>query len=196
MKKLYFKYGTMCSSKSAQLLMTNFNYMQKGYNVLLIKPVIDTRDVSNGKTVIKSRIGLKADCTTFSLNDNIYKLVKEQKGTQVVLVDEVQFCTPKQIDQLKKLTLEDYIVICYGLKTNFKGKLFAGSKRLLEIAESLQEIKSICRCGSKAIMNARIVNNMVITKGNEIEIGGDERYECMCYSCYQKYQKEQIPQTK
>lgn len=189
MKKLYFKYGTMGSSKSAQLLMTAFNYKQKNYQVLLIKPVIDTRDFSQGKAIISSRIGLHSDCITFSTNENLYKLVKSNKKAQVVLVDEVQFCKPQQIDQLKKLTQEDYIVICYGLKTNFKGKLFAGSKRLLEISESIQEIKSICKCGSKAIMNARIINNLVATKGAEIEIGGDERYESMCYNCYLKHKK-------
>ncbi|MBQ8468150.1 MAG: thymidine kinase [Clostridia bacterium] len=193
MKRLYFKYGVMGSSKSASALMTAFNYRQKGYNVLLAKPSIDTRE---GRDVISSRIGLSAECKVFSKSKNLINFVKENGGADVVIVDEAQFCTAKQIDELKELTLNDVVVICYGLKTNFKSELFEGSKRLLELAESVQEIKSVCRCGSKATMNARVVNGFVITEGKEIQIGGDEKYEAMCFACYKKYQKEQLPQTK
>lgn len=187
MKRLYFKYGVMGSSKSAQALMAAFNYRQRGYNVLLMKPSIDTRESSN---IISSRIGLSSPCVTFDKNANIIDVVHSHPGTQVVIVDEVQFCSAQQIDELKALTEEDIVVLCYGLKTNFKAELFEGSKRLFEIAESIQEIKSVCRCGAKATFNARIVDGYVVTAGEEIQIGGDEKYEAMCYACYKKYQKE------
>ena len=187
MKRLYFKYGVMGSSKSAQALMTAFNYRQKGYNVMLMKPSIDTRESSD---IISSRIGLESPCVTFDKDANIIDIVHSHSEVQVVIVDEVQFCSAKQIDQLKFLTEEDIVVLCYGLKTNFKAELFEGSKRLFELAESIQEIKSVCRCGAKANFNARIANGYVVTHGDEIQIGGDETYEAMCYACYKKYQKQ------
>ena len=193
MKRLYFKYGVMGSSKSAQALMTAFNYKQKGYKVLLMKPSIDTREPGN---IISSRIGLSAPCLTFEKDANLKDIVRSHPGVQVVIVDEVQFCSAKQIDELKYLTEEDIVVLCYGLKTNFKSELFEGSKRLIELAESIQEIKSVCRCGAKANFNARLVNGYVVTAGNEIQIGGDESYEGMCYSCYKKYQKEKVTPIK
>lgn len=189
MKKLYFKYGTMGCSKSAQALMTAFNYNQKGYEVLLLKPEIDTRDTKDGKIVIHTRIGISRECVAFSSLENLYELAKKNSAN-VVIVDEAQFCTKEQIDQLKQLTCEDKVVICYGLLKNFKGELFEGSKRLVELSESLMEIKSICKCGNKATMNARFVNGKVVTEGAEIAIGGDESYESMCYSCFKKYQNE------
>lgn len=191
MKKLYFKYGTMGCSKSAQALMTAFNYNQKGYEVLLLKPKIDTRDLEDGKIVIHTRIGLSRECVAFSATENLYELAKKNSAN-VVIVDEAQFCTKEQIDQLKELTCEDKVVICYGLLKNFKGELFEGSKRLVELSESLMEIKSICKCGNKATMNARFVNGVVVTEGDEIVIGGDEAYESMCYSCFKKYQNKNV----
>ena len=193
MKKLYFKYGAMGSSKSAQALMTAFNFNQKGYEVLLMKPSIDTRE---GKAVISSRIGLQRDCLTFSKDQNLYDLVINSPSVQVVIVDEAQFCTTKQINELKQITEQDIIVMCYGLLTNFKSELFEGSKRLIELAESIKEIKSVCRCGCKANFNARIINGLVTVNGKEIQIGGDESYEAMCYSCYQKYQHEKLPECR
>lgn len=191
MKKLYFKYGTMGCSKSTQALITAFNYNQKGYDVLLIKPSIDTRDYNGDKPIIHSRIGLSRECEVFSQAENLYDYVMN-KNYKVVIVDEVQFCTSKQIEELKDLTLEDVVVICYGLLKNFKGELFEGSKRLIELAESITEIKSICRCGSKATMNARIAGGRVTTTGDEVQIGGDESYESMCYACWKKYQTQDI----
>ena len=193
MNKLYFKFGAMGSSKSAQALITEFNYRQRGYNVLMLKPSVDTRD---GHGLIASRIGIKSPCTLFSKNENLFNLVKAQKGVQVAIVDEAQFCTKEQIDQLHDLTENGVVVLCYGLKTNFKGELFEGSKRLIEIAESLQEIKSVCRCGAKATMNARGINGRVATEGDEILIGGDEAYEAMCYTCFKKYQHQPLPKSK
>ena len=190
MKRLYFKYGVMGSSKSAQALMTAFNYRQRGYNVLLIKPSLDTRE---SEDIIHSRIGLSSPCLLFAPDTNLFDFCSTQSNTQVIIVDEAQFCTCSQIDELKQLTISNYTVLCYGLKTNFKGELFDGSKRLLEIAESIQEIKSICRCGAKATMNSRIRGNFVSTTGEPIDIGGDEKYEGMCYACWQKYQHTPIP---
>lgn len=192
MKKLYFKYGVMGCSKSAQALMTAFNYKEKGYSVLLMKPSIDTRGHDKENPMIISRIGLKESCQVFGRNTNLVNFYKSFGSPQIVIVDEVQFCTKKQIEQLKTLSEDDVVVICYGLKTNFKSELFEGSKRLIELAESLQEIKTVCRCGAKATMNARIVDGYVVTEGKEIQIGGDESYEGMCYSCYKKYQKQPL----
>lgn len=189
MKKLYFKYGAMGSSKSANALMTAFNYRQKGYNVLLLKSSTDTRE---SEKIIRSRIGLFAPCEVFDKNVNLYNFIKSNKEAQIVIVDEAQFCTKEQIEQLKKLTLENYVVLCYGLKTNFKGELFEGSKRLMELAESIAEIKSVCRCGQKATINARIKDGYVVTSGDEIDIGGDDKYEAMCYECFLKYQKTKV----
>ena len=192
MKKLYFKFGVMGSSKSAQVLMTAFNYKQKGVNVLLLKHSMDNRDLKNQKPVIASRIGLSSECELFNSETDLFNLVQQFPQSQVVIVDEAQFCSAKQIEQLKEVTLNEIPVLCYGLKTNFKGELFEGSKRLLELAESIQEIKSICRCGGKATMNARIVDGFVATKGKEIQIGGDEIYESMCFACFKKYQTQKL----
>ena len=177
----------MGSSKSANALMTAFNYKQKGYSVLLLKPSTDTREKDK---IISSRIGLSAPCEVFNKDFNLYEYIKTFKGGQIIIVDEAQFCTKEQVDQLKMLTLDGYVVLCYGLKTNFKGELFEGSKRLLELAESISEIKSVCRCGQKATINARIKNGVVVTSGDEIDIGGDDKYEAMCYECFLKNQKK------
>ncbi|MGN1207910.1 MAG: thymidine kinase [Christensenellales bacterium] len=194
MAKLYFRYGTMGSSKTAQALMTKFNYEQKGFKVLLLKPVIDTRDLKNGKVVVKSRIGLVSDCVTFSKTDNLIDLVEKNRHHQdefVVIVDECQFCTALQVEQLQVVSRK-YQVLCYGLLTNFKTELFEGSKRLVEIADSLAEIKSVCKCGKKANVNARFVNGKLTLTGDEIMIGGDETYESLCFSCYEKLKRKLV----
>lgn len=186
MSKLYFKYGAMGSSKTAQALMTRFNYIQKGYDVLLIKPVIDTRDVVDGEIVVRSRIGIYANCKVFDKNTNLLDFVKNLgflESKKVVIVDEVQFCTEEQIDQLHDVSTK-VPVLCYGLLTNFKTKMFEGSKRLVEVAESISEIKSVCNCGSKATVNARFVNGQLVCDGDEIAIGSDESYVGMCYTCF------------
>jgi len=186
MAKLYFKYGVMGSSKTAQALMTKFNYEQKGFKVILIKPVLDTRDLKNGKIVVKSRIGLYSDCLTFSIETNLFKMLKELiSDKSIIIVDEAQFCTKKQIEELHAISRTNN-VLCYGLLTNFKTELFEGSKRLVEIADSLTEIKSVCACGRKAIINARFINGKIVTSGEEIMIGADENYESFCFACYEK----------
>lgn len=191
MPKLYFKYGAMGCSKSAQALMCKYNYEQKGFKVLLIKPSIDNRDDENGTRYIKSRIGLKSKCEVFDTNTNLEDFINHRIITEefnVVIVDECNFCTADQIDQLKEIS-NQVPVLCYGLKTNFKGFLFEGSKRLFEIADSLMEIKSVCKCGKKATMNARMVGGRVVIQGDDILIGGDETYESMCYTCWKAAQK-------
>ena len=193
MSKLYFKYGVMGSSKTAQALMCKFNYEQQGFSVLLLKPVVDTRDIDGDKVIAKSRIGLTSECTAFDREENLYKFIfnKNQfKDRTVVIVDECQFLTKAQVDELKEVSTK-IPVICYGLLTNFKTELFEGSKRLIEIAESIMEIKSVCQCGKKATVNGRFVDGKLVTDGEEIMIGGDESYKALCYNCYIELKREQ-----
>lgn len=189
MPKLYYKYGAMGSSKTAQALMCKFNYEQKGYKVLLLKPSVDTRygDVDE-KPIVKSRIGLYSECEVFSTSTDLKKMVEDAgfaAPERAVIVDECQFLTSKQVEQLKDVST-DVPVLCYGLLTNFKTELFEGSKRLVEIADSLTEIKSVCRCGRKATVNARFDSGVIQCEGDEISLGGDECYEGICYTCYRK----------
>lgn len=185
MAKLYFKYGAMGSSKTAQALITKFNYEERGMKVWLIKPEIDTRDGSN---VCKSRIGLKETVELIKKESNIYQmLLQHNKETvDVIIVDECQFLSENQVDQLGEIVNEfDIPVLCFGLRTDFRTKLFPGSRRLFEIAESISEIKTICECGRKATVNARIdQDGNVLTEGEQILIGGNESYIAMCYKCW------------
>lgn len=187
MAKLYFKYGAMGSSKTAQALITKFNYEERGMKVWLIKPRIDTRE---GERVCRSRIGLEAPVDLIGEEENIYETFQKRisMGEHVIIVDECQFLTEDQVDQLADISLDyDVPVLCFGLKTDFQTKLFSGSKRLFEIAESVQEIKTICSCGRKATVNARIdEDGTVITEGKQIVIGGNESYIAMCYNCYKE----------
>ena len=206
MSKLYFKFGAMGSSKTANALMTRFNYLEKNHSVWLIKPQTDTRDDyidESGKivTVVKSRIGLEAPANVIKDNADITELfktanadivindtvVKTQK-IDVIICDECQFFTEDQIDQLKYIAENENVpVICFGLRSDFRTKLFPGSKRLFEIADSITEVKSICECGKKAIVNARFDGNgNIVTDGAQVEIGGNEKYKSMCWSCWQK----------
>lgn len=194
MGKLYFKYGTMGSSKTAQALMAKFNYEQKGFTVLLLKPIVDVRDLDEGKIIVKSRIGLSSDCTTFTKDDNLIDLVEKSRHRNqnfVVIVDECQFCTSLQVEQLQVVS-RNFPVLCYGLLTNFKTELFEGSKRLVEIADSLMEIKSVCKCGKKANVNARFVDGKLSLSGEEIMLGGDETYESLCFCCFEKLKRNLI----
>ena len=185
MSKLYFKYGTMNSSKTANLLMTKHNYEEQGMEVFLIKPAIDTRDVG----VIKSRIGLEAKCVNFSEDASIYDVLTNAGYSvnhlpNVLIVDESQFCTSKQVEELLNISIQ-IPVLCYGLKTDSHTKLFPGSQRLLELAESIQEIKTICTCGKKATINARINDKgFVVLNAPQIDIGGNDKYKPMCKECF------------
>lgn len=163
MAKLYFKYGAMGSSKSAQALITKFNYEELGMTVWLIKPSVDTRD---GADIIKSRIGLAKKADIILPEDNIIEKFDQHPGMDVIIADECQFFTPEQIDQLRTLVDErDMPVICFGLRTDFLTHLFPGSRRLFEVADSLTEIKTVCACGHKATVNARIAGGRIVTEG-------------------------------
>lgn len=193
MSRLYFKYGAMGSSKTANALMTRFNYLEKGHNVWLIKPETDNRDDytdddGNLVTVIKSRIGLEAVADVIKENDNIIDKMHLQAGkVDAIVCDECQFLSEEQIDQLKYIAeYDDIPVLCFGLRSDFMTKLFPGSKRLFEVADSITEIKSICKCGKKAVVNARFDGNgKVVTNGEQVDIGGNEKYEGMCWKCWQ-----------
>jgi len=188
MPRLYFKYGTMGSSKSAQALMCKFNYEQKGMKVLLIKPSVDNRGDGDDVPMVRSRIGLSAPCKTISPSGSVIALYEQavaSGGCDCVIIDEAQFCTTEQINECKQLT-QKVPVLCYGLMNTFQCKLFEGSKRLVELADSIAEIKSVCRCGRKATVNARFVNGRCVDEGPEVFIGGDESYENLCYWCWKK----------
>ena len=194
MAKLYFKYGAMGSSKSAQALITQFNYEELGMTVWLIKPSIDTRD---GADIIKSRIGLARSAQIITPEQDIVKEYAKAGRHDVIISDEAQFFTPEQIDQLRELVdFEDIPVLCFGLRTDFLTHVFPGSKRLLELADSITEIKTVCACGRKATVNARIdENGRVITHGDQVFLGGNDSYVAMCHRCWKKKIRQQEGQT-
>ena len=183
MAKLYFKYGAMGSSKTANALITKFNYEERGMKVWLIKPALDDRD---GVAAVRSRIGLSANAYVMQADTNIFEEYKKYSDCDVIIADECQFLTPAQIDDLRRIVDElDIPVLCYGLRTDFLTKLFPGSLRLFEVADSITEIKTICECGKKAIVNARIDGEgKVVTEGGQILIGGNDSYIAMCHSCW------------
>ena len=187
MAKLYFKYGAMGSSKTAQALITKYNYEENGLQVWLIKPSADVRD---GEQTLRSRIGLEAQVDVMSPDTDIYqRFSREKKGNcDVIIADECQFFTPQQISQLRTIVNElDIPVICFGLRTDFQTKLFPGSLRLLEVADTIQEIKTICDCGAKATVNARIDGNgHIVTEGAQVLLGGNDRYIAMCHRCWER----------
>ena len=185
MAKLYFKYGAMGSSKTANALITKFNYEERGMKVWLIKPSIDTRD---GAGIVKSRIGLAASAEVITPDCDLYVGFTQKKNCHVIIADECQFFTAEQIDQLRRIVDELNIpVLCYGLRTDFLTHLFEGSRRLLEVADSVTEIKTICSCGDKAIVNARLdCTGKIVTEGGQIMLGGNDSYVAMCHRCWKK----------
>ena len=193
MAKLYFKYGAMGSSKSAQALITQFNYEERGMTVWLIKPSTDDRD---GADVIQSRIGLSRRASVICPGDSIVELYRSTGRTDVIIADEAQFFTPEQIDELRWIVdFEDIPVLCFGLRTDFLTSFFPGSKRLMELADSIQEIKTVCSCGRKATVNARIDGTgRVVTKGAQVLIGGNDSYVAMCHRCWRQKVAEQESQ--
>ena len=186
MAKLYFKYGAMGSRKTAQALITKYNYEENDLNVWLIKPGADLRD---GEGVLKSRIGLEAKVQMIPADVDVYEIfARTQAETcDVIIVDECQFMTMEQIDQLRAI-VNDYNVpvMCFGLRTDFQTKLFPGSMRLMEVADTIQEIKTICDCGAKATVNARISDGYIVTEGDQVFLGGNDAYIAMCHKCYIK----------
>ena len=196
MAKLYFRFGAMGCSKSAQALITKFNYEERNMKVMFIKPAIDTRD---GVDIVRSRIGLEAKAISIPADLDIYELYKnEHADCQVVICDECQFLQPEQVDQLDKIVMDfDVPVLCFGLSTDFLTHLFPGSKRLFEIAQSITEIKSVCKCGAKATVNARFDDDgNVVYEGDQIVLGGNGRYEAMCRKCWLKKKEEQEARAK
>ncbi len=183
MAKLYFKYGVMGSSKSAQALITKFNYEERGMSVWLIKPSIDTRD---GADIIRSRIGLSSAAYVITPDDNVIEAYHRVGRRDVIIADEAQFFTPKQIDELRQLVdEEDLPVLCFGLRTDFLTHFFPGAQRLMELADSLTEIKTVCECGRKATVNARIdQDGKIVTTGGQVMIGGNDSYLAMCHQCW------------
>ena len=185
MAKLYFKYGAMGSSKTAQALITKYNYEENDLSVWLLKPSADTRD---GQTILRSRIGLEAAVEIVPPETDILRLFRDTRlgKCDVIIVDECQFLTQEQIDQLRAIVDEHNIpVMCFGLRTDFQTKLFPGSLRLMEVADTIQEIKTICDCGAKATVNARIDSaGHIITHGAQVVLGGNDSYIAMCHKCY------------
>ncbi len=183
MAKLYFKYGAMGSSKSAQALITKFNYEEKNMTVWLIKPSVDDRD---GANMIQSRIGLAKEAEVISPEQSIIAAYRAAGRHDVIIADESQFFTPEQIDELRELVdVDDLPVLCFGLRTDFQTNFFPGARRLMELADSITEIKTVCNCGRKATVNARIDGSgRVITEGAQVLIGGNDSYIAMCHKCW------------
>lgn len=190
MAKLYFKYGAMGSSKSAQALITQFNYEELGMRVWLIKPSVDTRD---GADIIKSRIGLQRSARVITPEQNIAEEYAKLEKYDVIIADEAQFFTPEQIDQLRSLVDEENLpVLCFGLRTDFLTHFFPGARRLMELADSITEIKTVCACGRKATVNARIDGTgHIVTEGDQVFLGGNDSYVAMCHKCWKKKISEQ-----
>ena len=190
MAKLYFKYGAMGSSKTANALITKFNYEERGMKVWLIKPSTDTRD---GAAVVQSRIGLMAEADIITPKKDIFSEFGLHSDCDVIIADECQFLTAGQIDDLRRIVDElDVPVLCFGLRTDFLTHTFEGSHRLFEVADSITEIKTICKCGKKAIVNARIdADGRVLTRGGQILLGGNDSYVAMCHSCWKMAIAEQ-----
>ncbi len=193
--KLYFRYGTMGSAKTALLLTTAYNFEERKMSYVCLKPVVDTRESTN---VIRSRIGIERECRWIHPDTDIYQMAREMFEETLTLVDwflvdEAQFLTANQVDQLAAI-VDDFgsNVICYGLRTDFKSHLFEGSRRLFEIADTIDEIKSTCTCGRKTIINARIDSKGdFVEEGEQVEIGGDDRYIAVCRKCWRNKRIEQ-----
>ena len=182
--KMYFYYGAMGSSKTANALMTRFSWEDKGKKVALLKPSIDNRD---GVDIVKSRAGLMAQALLVYPGSTIQEaLPAPVEEYDNIIVDEAQFLTKVQVDELRDIADNGTFVMCYGLKADFMGNLFEGSKRILELADSLREVVTMCPCGKKAIMNARYSGNRILYEGEQVVVGGNESYMALCHRCYKK----------
>lgn len=194
MAKLYFRYGAMGCSKTANALIVAFNYEEKGLRPLVLKPSIEDRD---GKKVIKSRIGLSRECSFVEeyLDGTEEEILSKTAEYDCIIIDEVQFCTVEEIMMLPKIVLFNKIpVICYGLRSDFLLNPFPASERLCAIADKVEELKTVCWCGDGATCNARIdKNGKIVRKGKQIEIGGNDRYISLCKKHY--YSRQTGPNT-
>ena len=194
MSKLYFRYGAMNSGKSTHLMQVAYNYEERGMKVIILKPKVDKK---GGDTLV-SRLGVNRQVDLLiSEEDNVFDTIdnylKENRRINCILVDEVQFMKKKQIDELFQIAVGmDIPIICYGLRTDFKIDGFEGSTRLLLVAHSIEEMKTICACGQKAIFNGRKINGKFVFEGEQIAIDeqDDVRYESLCGHCYYKYKQK------
>jgi Thymidine kinase len=181
MAKLYFRYSAMNAGKTTQLLQVKYNYEERGQNVLLIKPKIDDRE---GNDNIKSRIGLESEAVVVDADTDLIALVQSSIATNAIhcmIIDEAQFLTRAHVLQLCRIVDDLNIpVIAYGLRSDFRGDLFPGSEALLAFSDSIEELKTICWCGKKAIMNTRLLNGKAVYEGEQIQIGGNESYISLC----------------
>lgn len=193
--KLYFRYGAMNCGKTSALLQAIHNYEDRHLNILLLKPQIDTK----GDKKVVSRTGLEREVDHLvPETEDLYGYLKSNdEGVSCIFIDEAQFLKRQQVDGLLEIVIKDDIpAICYGLRTDFNGNGFEGSTRLLEIAHTIEELKTICRCGSKATQNARMVNGKFTFSGDQVAIDGKEdiTYDSLCWKCFmeekEKYQKE------
>ena len=200
--KLYFRYGTMGSAKTALLLTNAYNFEERGIAYQCYKPVIDTRE---DKNVIRSRIGIERECKWIYPDTDLYESISDLHATgsiipEWILVDEAQFLSSNQVDQLARVVdTFGCNVMCYGLRTDFKTNLFEGSRRLFEVADTIDEVKSTCSCGGKTIVNARIDSKgRIITEGEQVEIGGNDKYMAVCRRCFtnkkiERMQRDVLP---
>jgi thymidine kinase len=182
MAKLYFRHGTVGSAKTLNLLAVAHNYRQQGKKILLMKPDLDTRF---GKERIKSRAGLETQADVLIVDENSLRGI-DYVGVNCILVDEAQFLCCKVIEELRRIALDfDIPILCYGLRTDFKSRLFEGSARLMELADSIEEVKATCHfCNKKSIMNLKHVNGLATSEGPSVELGAEEKYFPTCYKCY------------
>lgn len=182
MAKLYFRHGTVGSAKTLNLLAVAHNYRQQGKKILLMKPDLDTRF---GKKQIKSRAGLETQADVLIVDETSLHNI-DYRGISCILVDEVQFLSAKVIEELRRICLQhDIPILCYGLRTDFKSRMFEGSLRLMELADSIEEVKATCHfCNRKSIMNLKHVNGVATNEGASVDLGAEEKYFPTCYKCY------------
>lgn len=189
MSKMYFYYGTMDCGKTAIAIMKSYEFKSKGKNVIVLKPQIDTR---SRKKLLDSRIGINCECIDISSNQSILDIIPQNTYIDLLVIDESQFLNKKQVKEIKLLKNVD-LAILYGLKNNYLGELFEGSKAILEIADTIREIPSRCYfCKNKATQNGRFDGDILISSGNTIDIGGNEKYKPLCFDCYEKLKAQSI----
>ena len=200
MSKLFYLFGSMASAKSLRLLTTAYNFEEKGIQIMVLKPALDTRD---GEGIIRSRAGFERKCVMIDKEINLYKAIKAYRNVlsaqleqlKWVIIDECQFLTEEQVDQLSDVVdFLDVNVMCFGLRTDFQSHLFPGSKRLFELADDIEEIKSSCECGErKTSINARFdENGEIITEGSQVEIGGNDKYRAICRKCWKNKIRDKL----
>lgn len=194
----------MASAKTLKLLSTAYNFEEKNVQIMVLKPALDTRD---GEGIIRSRAGLERKCVMIDKDMNLYKAIKAYKNVLAaqfetlkwVIIDECQFLTEDQVNQLSDVVdFLDVSVMCFGLRTDFKSQLFPGSKRLFELADDIEEIKSTCECGDrKTSINARFdENGEIVTEGSQVEIGGNDRYRAICRKCWKDKVRDKMNKEK